>query len=307
MTKIINCINCEQKLIIPASIGDWEITCPDCGDVFIHSNSANSIEDDVNEKIQKELLKIKNFIPRVGVFGDTGVGKSSLCNALFGKDIAKISNVLACTRKPQEILIPRKGGGGIVLIDVPGIGEDKVRHEEYVALYKSLAPELDLILWAIKSDDRKYMSSIDVYEDVLSVIPNCCPVIFVVTQADKIDPIDEWYESGKRTLGKTQKKNLEIKIKDISKRFRVTSGNIIPVSASGVINLVELVNRIVEVLPNQKKFAITREAKRENVSKEASENAEKGVIDHIKEVVVAVAEVVIRVIAEKILSWRPWR
>jgi len=115
-----------------------------------------------------------------------------LCNALFGKEIAKISKVLACTRKPQEILIPSKEGGGIVLVDVPGIGEDKVRHKEYVELYESLTPELDLILWAIKSDDRKYMSSIDVYENLKSSISNCCPVIFVVTQADKIEPADEW-------------------------------------------------------------------------------------------------------------------
>lgn len=310
MTKIINCIGCEQELIIPLALGSWEITCPECGDVFIHSNSMELFENDVDKKIQKELLKIKNFVPRIGVFGDTGVGKSSLCNALFGRNVAKISNVLACTRKPQEILIPSKEGGGILLVDVPGIGEDKVRHKEYVELYKSLAPKLDLILWAIRSDDRKYMSSIDVYENLKSSISNCCPIIFVVTQADKIDPTDEWYEGGKKFLGKTQKKNLEIKIRDISKRFRINSKNIISVSSFGAINLVELVNRIVEVLPNQKKFSIVREAKRENVSEEASKNAEKGIFDHIKEVVGAVVEViaeaVIKVIAEKIRSWWPW-
>lgn len=310
MTKIINCVNCEQKLEIPAATGNWEITCPDCGGVFIHSNSIELIDDGINEKIQKELLKIKNFVPRVGVFGDTGVGKSSLCNALFGKEVAKISNVLACTRKPQEILMPSEGGGGIVLVDVPGIGEDKVRHKEYVDLYKSLAPGLDLILWAIRSDDRKYMSSIDVYEELQPVISNSCPVIFVVTQVDKIDPGDEWYEGGKKDLGKTQKKNLGIKMRDISKRFNVAPQDIIPVSASGAINLVELVNRIVEALPNQKKFSITREAKRENVSEEASQNAKKGIVDHLKDVlsvvVEVVTEVVVKVISEKIRSWWPW-
>ena len=103
---------------------------------------------------------------------------------------------------------------------------------------------------------------------------------------------------------------MEIKIRDISKRFKIDSQDIVPASASGAINLVELVNRIVEVLPNQKKFSIVREAKHENVSEEASKNAEKGIIDHIKEVVGAVVEViaeaVIKVIAEKIRSWWPW-
>ena len=46
---------------------------------------------------------IKNYTPKIGVFGDTGVGKSSLCNSLFGKDIASVSDVEACTREIQEI------------------------------------------------------------------------------------------------------------------------------------------------------------------------------------------------------------
>ena len=101
------------------------------------------------EEVKLEIQRLRNYTPKVGVFGDTGVGKSSLCNALFGKDIAEIHDVKACTREPKEIFIANKEAGGIVLVDVPGVGEDPERHQEYVELYKSLMPNLDLVLWAI--------------------------------------------------------------------------------------------------------------------------------------------------------------
>jgi predicted GTPase len=124
-----------------------------------------------NQQLLREITikvnKLRNYTPKVGVFGNSGVGKSSLCNALFGKEVAKIADVEACTREPQEIFIGSKDGkGGIMLVDVPGVGEDPERHKEYIALYKSLAPNLDLVLWAIKSDDRNYASAIEAYSAV---------------------------------------------------------------------------------------------------------------------------------------------
>lgn len=235
-------------------------------------------------RIKEELTRVREYRPKVGIFGDTGVGKSSLCNALFGRDVAAISDVEACTRNPQEILLHGEAGGGIVLVDVPGVGEDPDRHDEYIALYKSLLPKLDLVIWAIKSDDRKYLSSINVYNEVLKPNLDICPVIFAITQADKIEPYREW-DIEKNRPGKDQEANICRKINDVSSRFDVSVNKIVAISARDSYNLVELVNRIVEVLPNSKKFSFAREAREENVSEEAALSAEKGVLDHIKEYV----------------------
>lgn len=236
--------------------------------------------------IREEVAKIRSYKPRVGVFGNSGVGKSSLCNALFGKKTAKISDVKACTREPQEIFIGSENGG-ITLVDVPGIGEDPARQKEYTALYKSLAPELDLILWAIKADDRNYASAIDAYKEVFSSADNLPPILFVITQTDKTNSIKDWdheeYEPGGAQIG-----NIAIKENDVSRRFDVSTNKIISVAVSDpcdgkAYNLKELVELIVQVLPNEKKYSFTREAKQENVSEEARIVAEKGVWDSIKE------------------------
>lgn len=234
------------------------------------------------DHIEKELAKIRNYTPKIGVFGDSGVGKSSLCNALFGKDVAAISDVEACTREPQEILLGGDAGAGLRLIDVPGVGEDNERHKEYKALYKSLLPELDLVIWAIKADSRQYSTSLDVFKDILQPNLKKCPVIFVITQAEKIEPMEEFFDGGKK-LSEKQLANLNARAIDISERFGVTHQYIQAVSAKYNLNLQELVAKIVKILPNEKKSAFVREAKEETVTEEVYIAAEKGVWDAIKE------------------------
>ena len=284
-----------------------------------HSESPEEIKkkkEKILREIKAEISRIRNYSPKVAIFGDTGVGKSSLCNALFGKDIAEISDVEACTRSPQEILLSGDGHG-ITLIDVPGIGEDPKRHAEYRELYKSLLPNLDLVIWAIKSDDRKYLTSIEVYEEILKPKLEKCPVIFVVTQADKIEPHRKWNLLDNKP-GEEQVANLNKKVNDISARFDVSTNKVVAVSANDSWNLVELVNKIVEILPNDKKYSFTREAREENVSEEAAKTAEIGIFEAIKEkagdawdfVKYEIADIVLEkvkeyapIIAKKAISW----
>jgi len=276
--NIIKCNNCGVKnRIIENPPKNKKIICGKCSEPLFPE------KQEILNKIKKELKIVRSYTPKVGIFGDTGVGKSSLCNALFGKDVAEISDVEACTRKPQEILIGGLDGKGMILVDVPGVGEDKERHNEYIKLYESLSKKLDLIIWAIKADDRKYMSAIDVYKSILEPNLSICPVVFVITQVDKIEPCKEWNTTCNEPSSR-QMENIKTKINDISSRFSVPINAIIPVSANDSYNLVTLVNKIVEILPNRKKYSFTRETKEENVSEKSSKEAEKGIWDHIKEV-----------------------
>ena len=86
--------------------------------------------EEQRKNINRRINEVLNYEPKVGVFGKTGVGKSSLCNALFGQDVCEISDVEACTRNPQEVLL-HMGGKKITLVDVPGAGENEDRDREY--------------------------------------------------------------------------------------------------------------------------------------------------------------------------------
>lgn len=248
----------------------------------LRSDMAEMEKQRVLEQIKDELYRVRTYTPKVGIFGDSGVGKSSLCNALFGKPIAKISDVEACTREPQEIFVSGDHGHGIELVDVPGIGENPERHQEYMNLYQSLLPELDIVIWAVKADDRKFASSIEAYQRLFQGNSESCPIVFAITQVDKIEPFREWDEQNSQP-GEKQQANIGRKIVEISRHFDTSAKNIVPVSSDELYNLTELVSTVIGLLPNSKKYSFARETKQENVSEETAKEAEKGVWDHVKE------------------------
>lgn len=285
---VINCLSCGSKLRVPDNRGDLEITCPKCNHVEewaeneIKFIGKKRLTDDLIRKvIENRVRKMKGYVPRVGVFGVTGAGKSSLCNALFGSDVSEISDIEACTRNPQEIWLNcSRNEPGIILIDVPGLGESQERDEEYFKLYESLAPTLDLIIWVIKADDRAYSVSQKAYQKILKPNLEKCPVVFVINQVDALKPYDWDHKEGRP--GANQEINIQKKINEVSKAFEVSTVNIIPASAEKKYNLTEIVSFVVDILPNEKKYSFAREANEEFKTEETKTKAEKGIWDSIK-------------------------
>ncbi|HRN45283.1 MAG TPA: 50S ribosome-binding GTPase [Flavobacterium sp.] len=280
------------------------------------SLNANSSAAEIRRKIEEKVKEIRSYTPKVGVFGVTGVGKSSLCNALFGKDVAAVSDVAACTREPKEIFIGSEGVG-IKLVDVPGVGETIERDKEYFALYEKLAPELDLVIWVIKADDRAYAQAEKAYKEILEPNLKKCPVVFVINQVDKLNPLRDWDDS-KNQPGSEKQKNIDAKIFEVSKAFDVSTKYIETVSVAEKYNLTKLMDTLVEVLPKEKKYSVVREAVEEVKSEEAEAKAEKGIWETVKEfagdawdsakevvaeVIVATASNVIKKGWKKLLSW----
>lgn len=241
----------------------------------ILSTFDKEITPEQNQRMRQKITQMLEYVPQIGIFGKTGVGKSSLCNALFGSDICKVSDIEACTRNTQKVLLSMGGGKGINLIDVPGVGEDEKRDAEYSALYKSMLPQLDVILWVLKADDRAYSIDLEFFQNVVKPhLDKGIPFIMVLNQADKIEPFREW-NSLNRKPGEKQRNNIELKRKHVADLFGLKLSQVIPVSAEEKYGLTNLVDEMIFSLPNEKKISVATKVDKENLSAAAKEDVKR--------------------------------
>ncbi|UAN51614.1 MULTISPECIES: GTPase family protein [unclassified Serratia (in: enterobacteria)] len=169
----------------------------------------------LSRTILERILQTINYEPVIGIMGKTGAGKSSLCNALFHGDVSPISDVTACTREPLRFRL-RSGNHSLILMDLPGVGESEQRDREYEALYHRTLPELDLVLWVIKADDRALSVDEQFYCRVIDGYRH--RVLFVVNQADKIEPCHKWNTTS-NIPSPHQSINIEAKLNAIRQLF----------------------------------------------------------------------------------------
>lgn len=122
----------------------------------------------------------------------------------------------ACTRDILRFRL-RSGRHSLVIVDLPGVGENGQRDHEYRALYRRMLPELDLVLWVIKADDRALSVDEHFWHGVMQ--PYQQQVLFVLNQADKIEPCHEW-EARTSMPSAQQWTNLQEKQAAISAMFK---------------------------------------------------------------------------------------
>ncbi|MFP2486931.1 GTPase family protein [Enterobacter ludwigii] len=168
-------------------------------------NSLSSLPQWVSERILHQVSQLTNYVPVIGIMGKTGVGKSSLCNALFADKVSPVSDVTACTRDPLCFRL-QVGEHAMTIVDLPGVGESERRDVEYAELYSQQLPRLDLVLWLIKADDRALAVDEHFYRQVIGEAYRH-KVLFVISQSDKVEPT-----CGGEKLSTEQKQNISRKI-----------------------------------------------------------------------------------------------
>lgn len=165
--------------------------------------------------ILERLRSLTKYEPVIGIMGKTGAGKSSLCNALFQGEVTPVSNVESCTRDVLHFRL-RNGNHSLMVVDLPGVGESEQRDEECTALYRHILPELDLVLWVIKTDDRALSVDEHFYRKVMQDYQK--RVLFVVNQADKTEPCHQW-NSTSNTPSHSQQLTIEAKRSAVQQIF----------------------------------------------------------------------------------------
>lgn len=169
------------------------------------NHSLSGLPQWVSERILQQINQLTHYEPVIGIMGKTGVGKSSLCNALFVGEVSPVSDVAACTREPLRFRL-QVGERFMTIVDLPGVGESGVRDTEYTALYREQLPRLDLVLWLIKADDRALATDEHFYCQVIGEAYRH-KVLFILSQSDKAEPT-----TGGERLSTEQKQNISRKI-----------------------------------------------------------------------------------------------
>ncbi|MFV8904451.1 GTPase family protein [Serratia fonticola] len=205
-----------------------------------------SLPHAIGKNILSHIQKLTHYEPVIGIMGKTGSGKSSLCNALFQSEVTPVSDVSACTRNALRLRLS-SGDHSLILVDLPGVGEGEQRDKEYESLYRHILPELDLIMWVIKADDRAFSTDERFYRRVMTDYQK--RVLFVVNQADKIEPCHEWNATSNGP-SPHQLVNIEAKLESIRQLFSPYHP-VCAISARTEWNLPSMVETMMLCLPDR--------------------------------------------------------
>lgn len=204
----------------------------------------------LRQHLLQELNRLVTCEPVIGIMGKTGVGKSSLCNALFRSEICAVNAVEACTRQPQRVRL-RFGQHYLTLVDLPGVGESVTRDGEYRELYRRMLPEMDLVLWVLKADDRAFAVEEQFYQDVFAQFRGPIPpVLWVLNQVDKTEPAEQWCWLSARPSA-LQAEHIARKQQVAARQLGIAEQDILPVSVRGRYRLSRLVETMIIRLPKQ--------------------------------------------------------
>jgi uncharacterized protein len=202
---------------------------------------------------------LRQHPPAIGVVGVSGVGKSSVINAMFKTELA-VGHSRAQTRHFQATTMTMRALRGpardepisLVIVDAPGLGEDHRLDSSYLHAYERRLPGCDVILWMMAARNRA--TSLD--QRYLALLGAFHPrIVFAVNQVDLVHPMD--WNATINLPSPAMERYIDDMIHDRIEKIGEVLGrrpDIVPVSASKGYNLEKLFGRLVASAPPDRRF-----------------------------------------------------
>ena len=154
-------------------------------------------------------IKAKNVI----IFGETGVGKSSVINLMAGSDVAETSsNLEGCTLQATEYSFTLSNPKMLLRVfDTVGLEESEIDVEPFIGALEKVqklitslrnAGGVDLILFCVKGGRFTAAMERD-YHLVSEVLcNNRVPLALVITNLESVDVMENWWDRNQKTFEK---------------------------------------------------------------------------------------------------------
>lgn len=156
--------------------------------IFDQANVSDTDRKTVSQALEKRLTE-RPF--RVAVIGQSGVGKSTTLNSVFGLS-NYVSNIAEGTTEITEKIFPVRDGFNLSVYDMPGLNNDIDKDVEYEKLYRQILPECDVIVYIINAHSRDIGEDCRILKEI--VLPICNQNSIkdnIILAFNKIDAIGE--------------------------------------------------------------------------------------------------------------------
>lgn len=179
----------------------------------------------------EELKRFMNGLeshrtPRIMMLGRTGIGKSSLINAICGGYVAEVSDVKSCTSETRFYTCHDDGRVLMDIMDSRGFSENKAlkdssAEEELLRDIVDFAPDAILMVLSCDRRDSSITEDLDFLMKARKVyFEEYCqdvPIIAVINRADTVAPKRE---QSPLNYSDKKKKNIDSVVEEYKKTFK---------------------------------------------------------------------------------------